>query len=381
MNALADKIVATSSEGFSARLIETREELEQLAPEWNNLLHMSAADTIFLTWEWITSWLDTIAPKSSIMVVEVRDTEQRLIGLAPFYRSPLYLFGCIPYQCLRVLGDSNSGAEYPDIIIQKGLENKIIPLIAEMYQRHRKKWDWIWLLNIAGWTGALERITMVFQPGTVIIKKSSYSFSSITLPESWLKFTSQIPKHRLNNLRRLERISDQHSPQVLHCVRAEELSSYLDNFFRLHNKRWQCAGQKGSFQYRPKMDDFYRDFASKALDKGWLGFFSLFLDGVIGASQYGYVYNNVYHALQEGFDPDGLPGQGNLLRAAVVTWCIEQKIHEYDFLGMHSKHKAYWGGIERYGWRLFLGRRCLKNLPLKLAGIWPSGRFIKYGKN
>jgi hypothetical protein len=41
--------------GFSVILVETKGELEQLAPEWNSLLRTSEADSIFLTWEWISS--------------------------------------------------------------------------------------------------------------------------------------------------------------------------------------------------------------------------------------------------------------------------------------------------------------------------------------
>ena len=365
---------------LSAVLIETKKELELLAAEWNLLLRASEADSIFLTWEWVSSWLETVLPDATLMVVAVRNSEQKLIALAPFYRSPLKLFGQIPYQCLRVLGDQSSGAEYPDIIIQRGMEDTAIPLISKTYKEHAKKWDWVWLLNISGWTGALDRLTRVFQQSTVIIKKSPYSFSAVALPCSWDEFTHLLPKGRASILRRQEqRAARQHTLEVHRCCQQVELPSFLDNFFKLHAKRWQVKGQKGSFARRPKMEDFYRDFAQKALKNGWLAFFSLSLDGISQASQYGYIYNNIYHQLQEGYDPQGLPGLGNVLREKAIRWCIEQNIQEYDFLGQHSQHKASWGSTERWGWRLFIGLRSLKNLPIKLTGIWPSGRFITEG--
>lgn len=369
------------SSSYSAILIETRGELDQLASEWNTLLRMSAADTIFLTWEWISSWLGTILPDASLMVVAVRDFEQRLIAVAPFYRSRFYLFGRIPYKCLRIFGDSNSGAEYPDIIVKRGLDDIVIPLISRVYTENAEKWDWVWLLNIAGWTGALERLTGTFRSSTIIVKKAPYSFSSIQLPSSWEEFISLLPKGQTSILRRQEqRVIRRHRLEIQRCCRTEELPSSLDNFFRLHAKRWQVKGQKGSFARWPRMDEFYRDFAPKALKHGWLAFSFLYLDGIPQASQYGYVYNSTYHQLQEGYDPEGLPGLGNVLRVKSMQWCIEHNLREYDFLGHHTHHKALWGSVERWGWRLFLGRRSLKNLPIKFAGIWPSGQFIKAEK-
>lgn len=364
--------------GFSAVLIETREELEELASQWNILLHASEADTIFLTWEWISSWLKTVLPDASLMVAAVRDPEQHLVALAPFYRSRFHLFGCIPYQCLRMLGDTNSGAEYPDIIVKRDMEEMVLPLIARIYSEHARKWDWVWLSNIAGWTGALKRLSNVFQQTTITIKKTPYSFSSLHLPSSWVDFVSLLPKGRASILQRQEqRAIRKHTLEVHRCCRTEELPSFLDSFFRLHVKRWQEKGQEGSFARWPRMDDFYRDFAFKALENGWLAFFTLEVDGIPTASQYGYIYNNIYHQLQEGYDPEGLPGLGNVLRAKSIQWCIGQNIQEYDFLGLHSPHKASWGSVERWGWRLFLGRRTIHSLLLKCAGIWPSGRFVK----
>jgi CelD/BcsL family acetyltransferase involved in cellulose biosynthesis len=363
---------------FSAVWIDTKKDLELLAPEWNTLLHTSEADTVFLSWEWISSWLETILPDASLMVVAVRDAEQRLIAVAPFYRSRLYLFGLIPYQCLRILGDTNSGAEYPDLIIQRGMEDQVIPMLARLYSEHAQQWDWIWLPNIAGWTGAEERLTKTFQSSTFTIKKQPYSFSAIQLPASWEEFSPRLSKSRVSTLRYLERRArKQHTMEIQRCCQPEEFHQFLNDFFVLHTKHWQSKGQNGSFARRPGMDNFYRSFAAKALRNGWLAFFSLQLDGAPQASQYGLVYNKIYSAIQEGFDPEGLAGVGNLLREKSLRWCMEQHIQEYDFLGLHSKHKASWGSTERWGWRLFLGRRTLKNLLIRLAGIWPSGRFIK----
>ncbi len=362
---------------FTASIIEKRAELTMLASEWNVLLQTSEADSIFLTWEWVSTWLETVYSGDSLMVVTVRNADGHLVALAPFYQRTFFLLNRFPFRCLCILGESSTGAEYPDIIIKKGMEDAVLPVIAQAYASNTGKWDWVWLLNIAGWTGAYERLIKVFTTSTISIRRDRYSFSSANLPGSWRNFVTRLPKGKASIIDRQEkRASKQGNFEMQGCNRLEDLPFFFENFFFLHVKHWQSKGEPGAFARYPQMDDFCRNFAPKALKKGWLAFFQLSINGKVQASQYGCIYNKTFLQIQEGFDPDGLPGLGNVLRKHVLCWCMDNGIREYDFLGGHSEHKASWGTIERWGWRLFLGRRNIKTFLLKLTGIWPLGRFI-----
>jgi len=59
---------ATSQTGTPPTLVGTvvtsRDELETYAVEWNELLLSSDANTVFLTWEWISAWLEAIGKRS-----------------------------------------------------------------------------------------------------------------------------------------------------------------------------------------------------------------------------------------------------------------------------------------------------------------------------
>ena len=69
---------------MNAELIRDRKGFEALAREWNSLLESSSADSIFLTWEWISSWLDTVHPAADLFVIAIRDGQGSLVGFAPF---------------------------------------------------------------------------------------------------------------------------------------------------------------------------------------------------------------------------------------------------------------------------------------------------------
>ncbi|WP_234981230.1 GNAT family N-acetyltransferase [Desulfopila aestuarii] len=163
------------------------------------------------------------------------------------------------------------------------------------------------------------------------------------------------------------------------CDKEDDLPQYLESLFILHKKRWESIGQEGSFVRRPLMQDFYTGFASKAFRKGWLKIFSLKLDGSILAVQIGYLYHGVFYQMQEGFDPNGPGGLGNILRHSVIDWCIANNVREYDYLGGDEEHKLKWGAKQRTGAHLFVGRKSFKNMLLAMADIWPSGKFINEG--
>jgi len=158
------------------------------------------------------------------------------------------------------------------------------------------------------------------------------------------------------------------------------LPEQLSNLFELHRRHWESIGQLGSFVRRPLMRQFYESFAPKSLRQGWLRLYVLKVDGVIQATQYGYVYDGVFHALQEGYVPKNFDGIGNVLRNLVFKECIEEGLQEYDFLGGFTEHKRLWRAEPREGYNLFIGRRSLKNQLLFWKNIWPTGRFIQEGR-
>ena len=365
---------------FLIRLLETREELDRLAPEWNRLVYSSEANSIFVTWEWVSAWMDAVYPKVHPMTVAVYLHDQ-LVGLAPFYLSSFRLFNIYRYSCLRFLGDCHSGAEYPDIIVQKGVEKPVLQAIASCLDANKDKWDCAYFPSIAGWTGAVERLNSVFSSLSFFLRQRPAIFSIFALPgsheEFQLRHLSSIIRKSLRNYERS--VKGHHADQIDYCNESESLKEFLEDLFVLHRKRWESVGQLGSFIRRPRMQIFYKTFAPIALRNNWLQLSRLKLAGKPIAVQFGYLYNNSYLQLQEGFDPDGPTGSGNALRYRVIQRCIEQNIQEYDFLGDFTPHKKNWGAKERNGIHLFMGNKKLKNCLLKFVQIWPSGRYIKEG--
>lgn len=137
--------------------VTTRMELEALAPEWNRLLHASSSESIFLTWEYISAWVDAVAPSADLYVLVVRNANDELVGIAPFYRRRIRLRSVLTYRCLCILGGDASPAEYLDLILHRDHEQPVPDALGAALAR-RSGWDCIWIPRVAEWTGAPERL-------------------------------------------------------------------------------------------------------------------------------------------------------------------------------------------------------------------------------
>ncbi len=65
-------------------LLTRKSEVLSLAPEWNKLLDNSDQNHVFLTWEWVSTWLSCFADTCSLQIVTARaGNGGSLLGVAP----------------------------------------------------------------------------------------------------------------------------------------------------------------------------------------------------------------------------------------------------------------------------------------------------------
>jgi CelD/BcsL family acetyltransferase involved in cellulose biosynthesis len=369
-----------SSPTLMARVVTSRNELESYALEWNELLSSSKANTIFLTWEWISTWLDVVYPDAALFIIVVETKSGELVAIAPFYRTTMALLGHVKYACLRVIGDCESGGEYQDIIVRDEFMVEALELIGIILKKACKQWDCIWLPNVADWTGASKRIESMYIPCRIFSTNLIKQFSIINLPASHVQYLKTLTKKFRYNIRRYKKTLFKRGK--LECVRYEEgesLASWLIMLFDLHRRRWKSVGQEGSFVRRPFMTEFYMRFAPLAFKRGWLRLYSLRVNGRTVAMRYGYAYGSTLYGLQGGLDPS-IKGCGHVLLDMILAASIEEGLTAYDFLSEVVDYKQRWGAQIKMGRGIFLGRRSLKTRLLFWPGFWPSGRYIDQGK-
>ncbi|PKF61445.1 cellulose biosynthesis protein CelD [Psychromonas sp. psych-6C06] len=360
-----------------SELLTTWEAFESLQTIWDDLLVQSDADNLFLRWDWLNCWRKTSAtPISPYIVILKKDGH--IVAIAPFYKQPYRLVNGLKYNALRFAGDQGIGSEYSNFIVQRDNSEPLKKQCWQALLAYKKEWDFIWLTNIEQWTtGGKNLITSLNSINELNFHQREIDFSATPLTSLNNDILPSLSKSLRTNIKQTQKyLSRQGEWQVSVTEDLSTLSDDLNTLFSLHNKRWQQAGLKGSFERRPAMASFYQQFAQHALKTGWLRLLKLEVEGEIQAMQIGYVYNNRFLAIQEGFNPDFLAGAGQVLRYFSFQKNLQEQIAEYDFLGVYSNHKRRWLAEKRQGCHVFIFPNKLKNLPFKLKKIWPTGAYL-----
>ena len=372
-----DGSVAQSSLLHTA-VLRNWDAFETLRGDWNRLLGRSGADSVFLTWEWIRTWLDCGARRWQPFIVVVRDTGGAVVGIAPFYVAQYRLLHALPVRVLRLAGDFPTGAEYGDWIVAREHEPEACAAIGAALHAVRGSWDCIWMPNVSGWSGALERTRRVASAGAMRLRSRLIHFGHIDLPPTLAEFENTLSANRRQQIRRKRRnLLKDPDVSLSSATVSTQLDQSLDDLFRLHNARWMTRGDPGTFVRKPMQAEFYRRFAPVALANGWLRLHTLSLGGEARAIQYGYCYKGTFLQLQEGFDPAYQADAGNVLRHYAIESCISEGLKCYDFLGEMTEHKTRWQATRRDGCDLFMIGGGVRNLPLRLLPLWPTGRHLK----
>ncbi len=199
--------------------------------------------------------------------------------------------------------------------------------------------------------------------------------SAVPLPEDWDSYAQTLANEDRNNLARYtRRLQRRYSTRIYRCTAVNELPACLEALFRLHQGRWQMAGQPGSFSSAERRD-FYGELSPRLLARGWLELWVLELNGEIAAVQYAFRYGTKIFQLQEGYDHKRSSDRpGYVLRGEVLKRLISEKVTSYDFLGGEDSYKACWGArVGQYcqlhfALKVSAGALCLKSLDKACTG-------------
>jgi CelD/BcsL family acetyltransferase involved in cellulose biosynthesis len=351
--------------------------LAHLREEWNPLLSRSAGDSLFLTWEWIDAWREGVEDSVQPFVLTARDADGTLLGIAPLYRTRMRLLGTIPFWALRILGDYQSGGEYGDWILEPGREAEVGVALARALAATRDRWDCLWMPNVAGRTGARSRIVTASGLGGLQVRERPMEFSAIELPRDYREYWRALSGNSRSAIQRQAKKLQASGVSVVRCESPADLPSFIDALVDLNHRRWTAAGHTGTFKRKPLELAFYRRFTPVALARDWLRLFALKRAEEYVAVQIGYSYKGSFYQLQEGFDPAGPGGQGNVLRARVIEVCIDEGLSTYDFLGEHTAHKHHWLARVRLGYDLFVTHKAPRSAGLRVLCVWPTGRYLR----
>ncbi len=338
------------TKSLQLRVFETLDDLESLRPQWDDLLREFSGATTFSTWEWLAPWWRAFGEHRQLLVLAFFDESSRLVGLAPLSVEKRKASSLVELRALRFWGDGSGDSDNLDFPVRPGDEDEIAGAFLDYLVKESNRWDYcelnttpensvvgncVWHnLRHRGWTAYSHQ-----QAG-----------SAIQLPDTWEAYLTQLSgKERGKVAYRAKRLEKRYRTTFRRCENQQELNACLETLFALHQKRWQIAGEPGSFAHAARRI-FYSEMATLLLARGYLEFWFLDLDGKPAATQFGFRFDRTVFSLQEGYDPVYSPDSvGYVLRAHVIRHLIAAGVRRYDFLAGEAESKARWDtGVTQY---------------------------------
>ncbi len=333
--------VYTEASGFTA-----------LADEWNDLLKRSVSDTIFLTWEWQSTWWTHLG-EGDLFLIAVRDDDGRLIGLAPLYRAEseggeqrLMVVGCVEIS------------DYLDIIAARSHEETVYSALLDFLGHvDGPDWDVAILCNIPGDSPTRRLLqSMAEERGyeaRVIVQDVC---PIISLPTTWDEYLASLDKKQRHEVRRKIRKAKREAQVHWYIVSPDyhDLEAEVEAFIDLHQK---SSADKDDFMSE-QMKGFFRAVCRILAQRGWLQLSFLEINGEKAASILAFDYRDEILIYNSGYDPQRYahlsPG------IVLLAYCIEHAIQlgraRFDFLRGDETYKFRFGAQETEVHRLLISK-------------------------
>jgi CelD/BcsL family acetyltransferase involved in cellulose biosynthesis len=275
-----------------------------LQEDWVRLA--SESRNVFSTWEWASTWWRRYGGAHEPLVASSRE-EGDVVALLP-----LYLWSRRPVRIARLIGHGPADqlgaicAPGANATAAEALRQTDVDLVLMELLSGREPWE-----ELLGQ-----------QP---LLRESS---PTISLGAGWDGYLASRSANLRQQIRRRGRQLDRrHAARFRLATAPERLQEDLTLLYALHRARW---GSRSAFA---RFEAFHRDFATIALERGWLRLWFLELDERPAAAWYGFRFAGVESYYQAGRDPAFRDESvGFVLLAHSIRQAAEEGVLEYRLL-------------------------------------------------
>jgi CelD/BcsL family acetyltransferase involved in cellulose biosynthesis len=311
--------------------------LTALRPQWNELLRASAADGPFLTWEWLHAWWKHLHGAAALKAVAVRDGND-LIAIAPLMITP----GVVPWFArLEFLGSGHAGSDYLDVIVRIGRETEALRAIAGFLKAQKMTLRLDHLPDVSLGAQLAEQLA---SDGWVASVAPGGVCPVIPLAgHTWDSYLATLGSaHRANVRRRLRAVSQQFGMRFERVTSDSQRRDALVALGGFHERRFRTGRGSTAF-LTPALRAFQDDVTRRALDRGWLRMYVLWLNDVPAAVMYGFLYNRQFYFYQHGHDDRyARHSVGLVLMALTIRAAIDEGAQAFDLLWGTEPYKWLW---------------------------------------
>jgi CelD/BcsL family acetyltransferase involved in cellulose biosynthesis len=369
---LATTIATARRSALSVHTCSTWDELEQFRERWNSLLRANPASSIFQTPEWLASWWQAYGRNRDLFALVFADSTGAIVGIVPLYTDRTRFLG-LSLTTLRMVGAGSGDSDGLDFITAPGYASDCAEAFIA-WLAGQKEWRVCALETLPQNSRVAECLFQKVQEAGMDIDSTLTPSFIINLPSTWQRYLSSLESSFRPLLTRYpKRLQSRFTVKFSRCEDLDDLKAQLQTLFDLHQMRWTGRGEIGAFADNERRDFYYR-MAAAFLQRGWLEFWRLELNGETVGAQFCFRYNDTVSLLQEGFHPKYAAEKiGYALKAHLLEEMIRTGARRYDFLGGADLYKSKFGAHQENYLNVFISG------PSKLGRIYLQAQKKKRG--
>ncbi len=335
--------IQTGAQEYVCSVVTDAEGLHALRDEWTDLLLHSQHPNVFLSWEWMTAWMQTRGHHGTPYLLLLRRAEDGLLtGLTPLFcissRNPLGL------RNITFMG-TGVGADHFAFIARRGAERAVYEEIVG-YLLSSPAWDVLDFSRMEeGHAAHVVAAVSKWGAGAFTCVPTPADLCPfVPLPRTWDDYVRVIGRsNRAEMARQWRRLREQGQVVIQRVQTFAELEQAWDILLRLHQTRTDAVGGRSAFLAAPTRA-FHERFLRVALECGWLRFYLLRVDGRGVAANYCVSMGGRVSGLQTSFDEAwGRYGVGTLLMGHALQEAVAEGASEFDLLrGAETYKQQKW---------------------------------------
>ncbi|MCL7453977.1 MAG: GNAT family N-acetyltransferase [Anaerolineae bacterium] len=321
-----------------------------LKPEWNDLVHRSCCDTLFLTWEWQSTWWKHLGEGNLLLLGFRHGDDGRLVGIAPLFRTGdgngrtvLYMIGC------------RDVSDYLDVIAEAGQEEAVYEALLDYLEDEGLEWDLLDLCNIPQGSQTFVRLREKAESrGYQTLVEVEDVCPIIPLPETWDEYLMSIDGKQRHEIRRKLRKADAADTRFIIVGPDDDLQAEMETFIDLHQK---STPEKDAFM-DAQMQSFFFEVAQVLQDRGWLQLAFVEMYGDKTAGLLNFDYGDAILVYNSGYDPAKLRhlSPGIVVTSRCIEYAISLGRRKFDFLRGDEVYKYRFGAEDTEVRRLLVAK-------------------------
>lgn len=317
----------------------TERQFAESRAQWQELLNRSAADPLFMSWDWQWRWWVHHAKllDAHLHLLAAYDEAGALVGLAPLYSRRAVHRGYLSGTRLETIGSTwrdTTGvfSEYLDVIADKSCEQDVIDALAAALAGTRD-WSDLVIAN-ARVDGCGARLIEALARLGYLRTVDHLEGYVAALPADFSEYVRALDggtRRKLWNHR--SRLTD----PVLRYAQASEVDAFLDHIDRYHIARW------GQPLFTGTCRRLHSEFASAMAAQGALRMSTLVNDGKPLSLMYNVQLGTAEYNLQSGFDsePSAKVSPGYVHFGFCIEDACKRGVRRFDFLAGEGKARQY----------------------------------------